>query len=208
MAQDMILLSHTEVAEVAESGDLDRGGSSTMPQKRNPMIAERIVAAAGKNAVLLSALHQALVQEHERGTHGWQVEWLSLPEMVVLTAGALASAQALAENLTVDAARMTENLERAGGVVLAEALGYALADLMPRDEARQRVAAASRVAAAERRPLVEVVRETVTDDFPEAEIDWRRLGAPGRHLGSSEALIGRVLDRAQALGLLSAAERS
>jgi len=204
MAQDVILLSQTEVAEVAESGDLERGGSSTMPQKRNPMISERIVAAARKNAVLLAALHQALIQEHERGTHGWQVEWLSLPEMVVLTGGALASAQALAENLTVDAARMAENLERAGGVVLAEALGYALTRLMPRDEAQQRVAAASRVAAAQRRPLVEVVRETVSGDFPDAEIDWQGLGAPERHLGSSQALIDRVLDRARALGLLAA----
>ncbi|MEE8546216.1 MAG: 3-carboxy-cis,cis-muconate cycloisomerase [Alphaproteobacteria bacterium] len=208
MAQDVILLSQTEVGEVAESSERARGGSSTMPQKRNPMISERIVAAARKNAVLLSALHQALIQEHERGTHGWQLEWLSLPEMVVLTGGALKQGHAVAQNMTVDADRMADNLERAGGVVLAEALSYALTPLLPRAEAHERVAAAGRIAVAEQRPLVDVLRERLGDDFPDADIDWRSLAEPGRYLGSADALIDRVLDRARELGLLGAPEGS
>ena len=158
--------------------------------------------------MLLSALHQALIQEHERGTHGWQVEWLSLPEMVVLTGGALKLGHAVAENMTVDADRMADNLERAGGVVLAEALSYALTPLLPRAEAHERVAAAGRIAVAEQRPLVEVLRERLGDDFPDADIDWRTLAEPGRYLGSADALIDRVLDRARELGLLGAPEGS
>ena len=89
MAQDIILMAQTEVGEVGESGEAGRGGSSTMPQKSNPITSELIVAAARTNAALLSALHQAQIQEHERATHGWQVEWLTLPQMVLLTGGAL-----------------------------------------------------------------------------------------------------------------------
>ena len=89
MAQDVILLSQTEIGEVGESAEQGRGGSSTMPQKSNPITSELIVAAARMNASLLSALHNAQIQEQERATHGWQVEWLSLPQMIALTGGAL-----------------------------------------------------------------------------------------------------------------------
>ena len=89
MAQDIILMAQTEVGEVGESAEAGRGGSSTMPQKSNPITSELIVAAARTNAALLSALHHAQIQEHERATHGWQVEWLTLPQMVLLTGGAL-----------------------------------------------------------------------------------------------------------------------
>ena len=208
MAQDVILLSQTEVGEVAETGDITRGGSSTMPQKRNPMMSERIVAAARKNAVLLSAVHGAVVQEHERATHGWQVEWLSIPEMVVLTSGALKLGQALAENMTVNPARMRDNLERSSSIVLSEAMCYALSRVMPRAEAHERVAAAGRIAVEEKRSLVEVVRKMVSGDFPDAHINWNQLGEPDRYLGSTDALIDRVLDHARDLGLVAGRESS
>ena len=200
MAQDVILLSQSEVGEVAESGEA-RGGSSTMPQKRNPMRSEQIVAAARKNAVLLSAVHHALVQEHERGTHGWQLEWLSLPEMAVLTGGTLKHGRALAENMLVDPERMRANMARAGDLVLSEAVAYALARHMPRAEAHERVAAAGRAALAEGRSLVDVVRQTFAAENPDADIDWDRLADPERYLGSADALIDRVLEKARELGL-------
>ena len=106
MAQDVILMTQTEVGEVGESGEAGRGGSSTMPQKSNPITSELIIAAARTNAALLSALHQGQIQEHERATHGWQVEWLTLPQMVLLTGGALKQALFLAKNLQVDSAAM------------------------------------------------------------------------------------------------------
>src|SRR5690606_28895545 len=76
MAQDIILMTQSEVDEARESDDPEQGGSSTMPQKRNPVHSEIIIAAARTNAAHLSAMHQALIQEHERATGSWQIEWL------------------------------------------------------------------------------------------------------------------------------------
>ena len=98
MAQDVILLAQSEVSELSESGDSTRGGSSTMPQKNNPITSELIITAARTNASLLASMHQAQVQEHERGTHGWQMEWLVLPQMFTLTAAALNKTLLLSQN--------------------------------------------------------------------------------------------------------------
>lgn len=88
MAQGIILMAQTKVGELRESADVAWGGSSTMPQKSNPIISEVIIAAHRINASLLTATHQALVQEHERATYGWQIEWLILPQMFALTGAA------------------------------------------------------------------------------------------------------------------------
>ena len=95
MAQDVILLAQTEIGEVRETAEEGRGGSSTMPQKANPVVSEQIIAAARTNAALLGAMHQALIQEHERATSGWQMEWWTLPRMFELTASALRKAELL-----------------------------------------------------------------------------------------------------------------
>ena len=126
MAQDIILLAQTEVGEAGESAETGRGGSSTMPQKSNPITSELILAAARTNAALLSAMHQAQIQEHERATHGWQVEWLTLPQMILLTGGALKHALYVAQNLQVDAAAMRANIAKANDVILAESAVFAL----------------------------------------------------------------------------------
>src|SRR5262245_31167566 len=139
MAQDIILLAQTEVGEVSESEEEGRGGSSTMPQKSNPITSEVILAAARTNASLLSGSHQAQIQEHERATHGWQVEWLTLPQMILLTGGALKHALYLAKNLQIDEGKMRENIKRADDVILAEAAVFALAKAMPRGKADELV---------------------------------------------------------------------
>ena len=141
MAQDIILLAQTEVGEAGESAEAGRGGSSTMPQKNNPITSELILAAARTNAALLSAMHQAQIQEHERATHGWQMEWLTLPQMILLTGGALRHALYLAQNLQVDAAAMRANMARANDVILAEAAVFALATVMARPKAEELVQA-------------------------------------------------------------------
>ena len=102
MAQDIILLAQSEVGELRETADPKRGGSSTMPQKSNPIISEGIIAIARANASLLATLHQAQIQEHERGTHGWQMEWLTLPTMFIYTAAALRKTHFLSQHLVVN----------------------------------------------------------------------------------------------------------
>ncbi|MCK6627075.1 MAG: 3-carboxy-cis,cis-muconate cycloisomerase [Anaerolineae bacterium] len=191
MGQDIILLAQTEVGEVTESADFSRGGSSTMPQKSNPIISELILAAARTNASLLASLHQALVQEHERATHSWQIEWLNLPQMFALTAAALRHALFLSENLVVNKARMQQNVAASNGLMLAEALNFALAEHMDRVEAKQRIGEAVQEALAQNRHLVDVVREKVA-----APLDWPALKDEANYLGSAQSFIERVLRQA------------
>jgi 3-carboxy-cis,cis-muconate cycloisomerase len=197
MAQDIILLAQTEVGEVGESGEVDRGGSSTMPQKSNPITSELILAAARTNASLLSALHNAQIQEHERATHGWQVEWLTLPQMIMLTGGALKHAAYLAKNLQVDAAAMRANIERANDVVLAETAVFALAKAMPRAQAEELVKKACGTAVGENRPLIDVVKELAGDFIKPGSVDWQALAKPENYLGMTEKFIDQVLKSAE-----------
>lgn len=191
MAQDVILLAQTEVGEVGESAEAGRGGSSTMPQKSNPIASELIVAAARMNASLLAALHNAQIHEHERATHGWQLEWLTLPQMIQLTGGALKQAAYLAKNLQVDGAAMLANIARAHHVILAEAAVFALSKAMPRAQAEELVKRACAAAVSDNQPLVDCVKQLA--GAAAASIDWQELARPENYLGESDRLIDRVL---------------
>ncbi|MET0501455.1 MAG: 3-carboxy-cis,cis-muconate cycloisomerase [Candidatus Binatia bacterium] len=196
MAQDIILLAQTEVGEVAESADEGRGGSSTMPQKSNPITSELILAAARTNATLLSSMHHALIQEQERATHGWQVEWLTLPQMIMLTGGALKHALDLAKHLQVDPAAMRANMARANDVVLAEAAAFALAKALPDGKAEALVKKACGIAVSEGKPLIEVVRDLAAGIIAGDTVDWQALTAPENYLGETQKIIDRVLKSA------------
>lgn len=191
MAQDIILMAQSEIGEVRESADVSRGGSSTMPQKSNPVISEVIIAAARTNASLLASMHQAMIHEHERATHSWQMEWLSLPQMVGLTAAALDKACFLSDNIVINQERMQANIVASNGLMLAEAINFALADHMPRAEAKKLVSAAVQVVLAEDRHLVDVVRDMV--DYP---IEWENLKDERIYLGDAEEFINRVIEAA------------
>jgi 3-carboxy-cis,cis-muconate cycloisomerase len=168
-----------------------------MPQKSNPITSELIVAAARTNASLLSALHNAQIQEQERGTHGWQVEWLTLPQMIVLTGGALTHAAYLAKNLQIDARAMTRNIAQANDVILAEAAVFALAKAMPRVRAEELVKRACTVAVSENKSLIGVVKSLAGDSV--AAIDWQALARPENYLGESDKMIEQILQRARKL---------
>jgi 3-carboxy-cis,cis-muconate cycloisomerase len=195
MAQDIILQAQTEVGEVGESGEEGRGGSSTMPQKSNPIASELILAAARTNASLLSAMHHAQIQEHERATHGWQVEWLTLPQMVLLTGGALKHAIYLAKHLQVDTAAMRANIARANDVILAESAVFALAGVMSRPRAEELIKKACAIAVAENKPLIEVVKKLSNTSLRKGEVDWKALAEPNNYLGETKKFISQVLER-------------
>ena len=197
MAQDIILLAQTEISEVGESAEAGRGGSSTMPQKSNPITSELIVAAARMNASLLSAMHNAQIQEQERATHGWQIEWLSLPQMIALTGGALKHAVYLAKNLQVDAQAMRANIACADDVILAEAAVFALAKALPRQRAEELVKKACGAVLAENKPLIEVVKHLAHGSIAEGAVDWQALARPENYLGETQKMIDRVLERAE-----------
>ena len=158
IARDVSLLMQTEIAEVAEPAAEGRGGSSTMPQKRNPALSAQILAAANLAPGLVSALLAGLVHEHERGTGGWQASWLSLPQLLLIASGAFERTAEIANGLEVDKARMRENLEISNGLIMAEAVQFALAEKLGRLQAHDLVAKASKRAAGERKHLKEVLR--------------------------------------------------
>ena len=195
MAQDIILLAQSEIGELRETDDAARGGSSTMPQKHNPVMSEAIVAAAKVNSTLVGAMHQALIQEQERATGGWQIEWLALPQMFALTASALSRAAYLSEHLVVDTARMRASLDASNGLMMAEALNQALAPHMGRVEAKQLIQAACADAVKQDRHLTDVVRERT-----DAAVDWAALRDESTYLGTAQTMIDRVLDAANRQG--------
>jgi len=191
MAQDIILMAQSEVSELRESDDPSRGGSSTMPQKSNPIISEIIVAAARTNASLLGNMHQAMIQEHERATGAWQMEWLTLPQMLHLTAVSLNQADFLSKNLVVDAEQMQGNVKASNGLMMAEALNLALAPVMGRGKAKDVIKAATADAIAQNRHLVDIVQNRV-----EANINWDSLKDERSYLGASKTLVDRVIQAA------------
>ncbi|MCE2475199.1 MAG: 3-carboxy-cis,cis-muconate cycloisomerase, partial [Alphaproteobacteria bacterium] len=177
------LLAQNEIGEVAETSEAGLGGSSTLPQKCNPIHSEILVALARYNASAIASMHQALLHEGERSGAAWSLEWLTLPAMALAAGGALAHARELITGLVVDAARMRQNLEATGGLCLAEAATFALAAHMPRAQAQALVGEACREAKASGQRLVAVL-ERQTD----APVQWSTVDDPEQYLGSAVAL--------------------
>jgi 3-carboxy-cis,cis-muconate cycloisomerase len=199
LATDVILLAQTEVGELAEPYVAGRGSSSTMPQKRNPIASEYILAAARTVHALVPVMLGAMAADHERATGPWQAELLALPQAFVLTHGALQHAGAIAEGMVIDAARMRRNLDLTGGLIVAEAVMMGLAPHIGRGEAHHVVKHACDAALAETIPLADALaREpAIAGHLDRAAID--RLTDPAHYLGSSDGFIDRVLRAARAL---------
>jgi 3-carboxy-cis,cis-muconate cycloisomerase len=193
LARDVSLLMQTEIGEVSEPAAPGRGGSSTMPHKRNPVGCAVMLAAAARIPALVSVMLAAMVQEHERGLGGWHAEWDTLPEICILTAGALAQAITMVEGLQVDAAKMAANLEITRGLILAEAVAMALGEKIGRMKAHQLVEEASAQAVRERKHLRDVLAadSRVAAHLSPADLD--RLLDPRGYTGQAERLVTRVL---------------
>jgi 3-carboxy-cis,cis-muconate cycloisomerase len=174
MALDIALLMQYEVSEAAEPGGEGRGGSSTMPHKRNPTACMLAIAASKRAPGLLANFIAGMVQEHERGAGGWQAEWATVQGIVQSAGVALESMAEVAEGLTVDAARMRANIDATHGAVFAERAMMILAPEIGRDAAH--------------RAVEEAFRHT---DRPP---DLRALETPEEYLGSAEAFRRRLLE--------------
>jgi 3-carboxy-cis,cis-muconate cycloisomerase len=191
---DVMLLMATEIGEVFEPFESHRGASSTMPQKRNPISSEILVANAKAVRQSASLMLDAMVQDFERATGPWHVEWLALPQAFILTAGSLQQAAFMLSGLTVDAARMRANLNSTGGLIVAEAVMMGLAPHLGRQAAHDLVYDACRAAIGEKRALYDVLR---ADPRIRSALDEARLAAlcdPASYLGSAPAMVDRVLN--------------
>jgi len=193
IARDVTLLMQTDVAEAFEPAAPGRGGSSTMPQKQNPVGAVAALAAASAAPNLAATILNAQMHEHERATGGWQVEWPTYPVLCLVTSGALHAVADIAEGVTVDAERMRRNLDATGGQIMAEAVTFALARKLGKQDAHHILETAAKSAMAERRHLKDVLRddERVTAHLAPAEIE--RLFDPLCYQGVAQAFIDRLI---------------
>jgi 3-carboxy-cis,cis-muconate cycloisomerase len=193
MARDLALLMQGEVAEAAEPVGEGRGGSSTMPQKRNPIASAVALAAANRVPGLVAAFLAGMVQEHERGLGGWQAEWPTVASVIQSTGVALASMAEAAEGLDVSETQMRENIAATNGAVFAERISMLLAASLGREQSHKILENAVRRCELQRRKLGDVLAEN-----PEVTrlIDrdlLRDLDTPESYLGVAEVLRQRLL---------------
>jgi 3-carboxy-cis,cis-muconate cycloisomerase len=187
MARDISLLMQNEVGEAAEPGGEARGGSSTMPNKRNPTACILTLAAAHRVPGLVASFLSAMLQEHERGVGGWQAEWPVVAAVVQSTGVATTSMAEAAEGLSVDTQKMRVNVENTNGAIFAERAMMMLGAKLGRDVAHQILNAAVKKSAEDGRNLSAVLAEIpeVTSHISPTEL--KQLEIPEQYLGSAEA---------------------
>ena len=193
IARDVSLLMQTDVGEAFEPAAPGRGGSSTMPQKRNPTASAAVLAAAAIAPQLAATILAGEIQEHERATGPWQAEWPTFPALLLVVSGALSGVVDIAEGLEIDADRMRANLDSTRGLVMAEALSMALAAKIGKHDAHLLVENASRRALAEKRHLRDVLGEDPSVTAHLAAGDLQRLFDPLSYQGVAQIFIDRMM---------------
>jgi 3-carboxy-cis,cis-muconate cycloisomerase len=193
IARDIELAAQTEVGELREPAAPGKGGSSTLPHKRNPVACTYVVAAATRMPGLVATMLSAMLQEHERAAGAWQAEWDVMPEILQLTAASLAHLHEVAAGLEIDTARMRVNLDLTQGQLMAEAVTLTLGAALGRMAAHERVQAACQRATRNDVPLRDelLADEIITHALSVVDID--RLLDPANYLGQSSIFAKRVL---------------
>ena len=193
IAVDVMLMMQTEIGEVFEPFAPGRGSSSTMPQKRNPISCEMIVALAKIVRAQVGLMLDGMAADHERATGPWHIEWIALPQAFVAASGALYQARFMLEGLIVEPAAMRRNLDATGGLIVAEAVMMALAPHMGRGAAHDVVYACCRDALEHGTPLLDQLRQRsdITRHFDAAALEG--LVEPGNYLGVAQAMVDRMV---------------
>ena len=195
IAFDVMLLMQNEVGEAFEPFAPGRGGSSTMPQKRNPISSELIVAAAKAVRQHAGLMLDAMMQDLERATGPWHAEWIAIPESFILASGALRQARTMLGGLVVDEARMRRNLDLTHGLIVAEAVMMGLAPHIGRPRAHDVVYGACRTVAEKGGTLAEVLASMpeITAHLDRAAID--QLTDPANYVGLAPEMVDRALGK-------------
>ena len=193
IALDIMIMASTEFAEVYEPFVKGRGASSTMPQKRNPISSELMLAASKAVRQHAGLMVDAMVQDFERATGPWHAEWIAIPESFILTSGALHQAKFALGGLVVDEARMAHNLGITKGLIVAEAVMMGMAPHIGRQQAHDLVYDACRTVNEHGGTLAEALAAlpAVTAHFDRATID--RLTDPANYLGLAPQMVDRAL---------------
>ncbi len=188
IAKDVALMMQTEVGEVFEGAGEGKGGSSTMPHKRNPVTCAAILANANRIPNLVATMFAAMPQEHERSAGLWHSEWEVLSEIMMLTAGSVERSIELIEGLEVDEKRMLQNLELTKGLIYAENVSLALATKIGKINAHELVEKACKLAISQQKHLKEILEE-MNLDLPNLE----DLFKPENSIGNSLEIIDEIL---------------
>jgi 3-carboxy-cis,cis-muconate cycloisomerase len=193
-ALDVKLMTQTEVGEVSEPYVPHRGSSSTMPQKRNPISCAYITAMNATVRQLSASLYEAMVEDHERSTGPWEIEWIVLPQISTLTHATMKKTQELAEGLEVHEEQMRKNLDITKGAVVSEAVMMGLGTTLGRQYAHDLIYDACQRAVREDRPMIELLweNEEVRKNVSREELE--KLCDPANYLGYSEIMVDRVLE--------------
>jgi 3-carboxy-cis,cis-muconate cycloisomerase len=193
IATDVMLMMQTEVGEVFEPFVQGRGSSSTMPQKRNPISCELILAAAKSVRQNSGLMLDAMASDHERATGPWHLEWIALPEAFIASAGALGQARFMLEGLIVEPARMRHNLDITGGLIVAEAVMMALAQHTGRGVAHDLVYGACRQASQNGTTLLVALKAMpeITRHFDSTKLAV--LVDPANYVGCAGEMVDRLL---------------
>jgi 3-carboxy-cis,cis-muconate cycloisomerase len=193
IARDISLHAQTEVGELFEPGGEGRGGSSTLPHKRNPVTCAIVLAAAQRIPGLVATVLSSMAQEHQRGLGGWHAEWETLPEAIRLAGGALHHMADMLPGLIVDASQMRKNLDLTRGLIFAEAVSMALGDRMGKLPAHMLVESACGKALAERRHLKDVLLNESGLRGHLTPADLESLFDVNNYLGSAKEFVAAVL---------------
>lgn len=193
IARDISLHSQTEIAELSEPGGAGRGGSSTMPHKRNPVACAAALTAAMRVPPLVSIMLSAMVQEHERALGGWQAEWDTLPEIICLSGAALSQLRQAVSGLAVDAAKMRENIDSTRGMVMAEAISLALGKSIGRPAAHALLEQACQRALQNGLSLHQVLSDEPTVSAALTPTELSALFNPLAYAGEATGFVNRVL---------------
>ena len=193
IAYDVKLMMQTEVEEVYEPFHEGRGSSSTMPQKRNPISCVYITAQTAVVRTQVAALLNAMEQDHERATGQWEIEWIVLPEIFVLTGGVLAQTRFLVGGLQVDEKRMRANLDITKGLIVSEAVMMGLGPSLGRQRAHDLVYDICRKVVATGRPLADLLAEDKEISKHMSRAELAKLCDPANYLGQAGEMVDRVL---------------
>ena len=194
VAYDVMLMMQTEIGEVYEPFVPGRGASSTMPQKRNPIASELLLAASKIVRELHGSMLDAQVQDHERATGQWHVEWHALPEAFVVTAGALNQAREMLAGLEVREDNMRRNLDVTGGLIVAEAVMMGLAPHIGRTRAHDVVYDCCRESLEKGTLFVDALaaHAEIKDVMKRRQLE--KLADPANYLGSAPQMVMRYLE--------------
>lgn len=188
IAKDISLMMQTEVAEVFEGAQEDKGGSSTMPHKRNPVTCALILSNSTRTPGLVSTMLSAMIQEHERSAGYWHAEWETLTQLIGLTAGSLEKSIDLIQNLEVDSKRMLDNIEITNGLIYAEKVSFLLSKTIGKMQAHEAIKKSCQLSISSGKHLKEIISEA----YPEIE-NIEELFKPENVIGNSIEWVEKIL---------------